>query len=162
MIINPLTSENNYNIEVTTIIEETEKNNEYNSNMYFPDTTQFLFEEINSTEKIEELELYNYFLDNIEQIFTSENYNTSKLDKGEDEYIEFNKILITLTTKENQRNNTNNTLTTIYLEECESSLRTYYNISNTTMLYLKKIDISQEGMKIPKVEYDIYCKLNSS
>ena len=27
---------------------------------------------------------------------------------------------------------------------------------------MKKIDIEQSGYKIPKVEYDIYCKLNDS
>ena len=27
---------------------------------------------------------------------------------------------------------------------------------------MKKIDVEQEGMKIPKVEYDIYCKLNGT
>jgi len=27
---------------------------------------------------------------------------------------------------------------------------------------MKKIDILQEGMKIPKIEYDIYCKLNGT
>ena len=30
------------------------------------------------------------------------------------------------------------------------------------MIYMKKIDVIQEGMKIPKVEYDVYSKLNGS
>ena len=29
-------------------------------------------------------------------------------------------------------------------------------------LYMKKIDVFQEGMKIPKIEYDIYCKLDGA
>ena len=27
---------------------------------------------------------------------------------------------------------------------------------------MKKINVKQEGMKIPKVEYDVYCKLNGT
>ena len=27
---------------------------------------------------------------------------------------------------------------------------------------MKKIDVVQEGLQIPKVEFDIYCKLNGS
>ena len=71
-------------------------------------------------------------------------------------------ILITLTTTKNQKNIINNILTTIYLEECEDELRGHYNISINETLYMKKIDITQEKMRIPKIEYDIYSKLNGS
>lgn len=42
--------------------------------------------------------------------------------------------------------------------ECEQILKERYNISENDTLYMRKIDIKQEGMRIPKVEYDIYCK----
>ena len=50
-------------------------------------------------------------------------------------------------------------MTTINLGECETLLRNYYNISSNETLYMKKIDIKQEGTKSLKVEYDIYWKL---
>ena len=34
----------------------------------------------------------------------------------------------------------NNNMTTINFEKCETLLRTKYNISNNTLLYIKKID----------------------
>ena len=71
-------------------------------------------------------------------------------------------MIITLTTAENQKNNTNNNITTINLGECEFELRKFYNLSNNETLYIKKIDVKQEGMKIPKIEYDIYCKFSGS
>ena len=69
---------------------------------------------------------------------------------------------IILTTTENQKNNTNNNMTTIDLGECEYLLRKEYNISDEKKLYIKKIDVVQEGLQIPKVEYDVYSKLNGS
>ena len=70
---------------------------------------------------------------------------------------------VTLTKSENQKNNINNESyitndTLIDLAECEISLRNFYNISNNESLYIKKIEIIQEGMQIPKVEYDIYSR----
>ena len=56
-------------------------------------------------------------------------------------------------------NNANNNISTIDLGECETLLRNSYNISNNETLYIKKIDVKQERMKIPKIEYDIYFKL---
>ena len=94
--------------------------------------------------------------------FTSENYNTSDVDSGKEAIIENNEMTITLTTSENQKNNINNNKTSIDLGDCEIELRRYYNISNDKKLYMKKIDIEQSGYKIPKVEYDIYCKLNNT
>ena len=70
-------------------------------------------------------------------------------------------MTITLTTTENQKNNINNNLTKIDLGQCENLLREVYNIHNKT-IYMKKIDIVQEGIQIPKIKYDVYCKLNSS
>ena len=56
-------------------------------------------------------------------------------------------------------NDVNKNMTTIDLGECETLLRNHYNLTNNETLYMKKIDIVQEGMKALKVEYDVYCKL---
>ena len=69
---------------------------------------------------------------------------------------------ITLTTTKNQINITYDNMTSINLGECEIVLRYIYNISEDKLLYMKKIDVYQKGMKIPKVEFDIYCKLNGT
>ena len=50
-------------------------------------------------------------------------------------------------------------MTKIDLGECETLLRNFYNISINETLFMKKIDVFQEGMKTLKVEYDVYCKL---
>ena len=93
-------------------------------------------------------------------MYTSKKYDTSNIDKGNDEIIDIKKIKVILTTSKSQKNNINSNITTIELEECENSLRQAYNISNNNTIYIKMLEISQEGMRIPKIEYDIYSKLN--
>ncbi len=38
----------------------------------------------------------------------------------------------------------------------------YYNISENDSLYILKIDVIEKGMKIPKIEYEIFYPLNGS
>ena len=108
--------------------------------------------------KEKEMEYYENVIEIIEKGFT-DNYDTTNMDKGEDEVIETEKISITFTTPQNQKSNLNNNMSTIDLVDCEILLRNYYNISINETLYIKKIDIVQEGMKTQKVQYDVYCKL---
>ena len=115
------------------------------------------FNNINSIEM--EVYCYDNVLEKMEEIFTSNNYDTSKLD-GQDEIIEVNKAKIILTTTENQKNNSNKNITTIDLGDCEQSLRQAYNISSDEKIYIKMLEISQEEMKMPKVKYDVFGKLN--
>ena len=49
-------------------------------------------------------------------------------------------------------------MTNIDLGDCENSLRQNYNLLNNELLYIKILEIKQEGMRIPKIEYDIYTK----
>ena len=106
----------------------------------------------------EEIEYYDNIIKVIEKGFI-DNYNTSKLDNGQDEVIKTEKMTVTLTTVQNQKENINNNMTIVDLGECEELLRKEYNISINETLYMKKIDIKQEEMNTLKVEYDIYCKL---
>ena len=66
---------------------------------------------------------------------------------------------ITFTTSKNQKNNINDNTIIIDLGKCEDELRKFYNLTNNETLYMKKMEITQVGMKIPKIEYDVYCKL---
>ena len=77
----------------------------------------------------------------IDTAFTSEDFDTSDLDKGNDETIEIEKMKITFTTTKTQNDNENNNMTTIDLGECEILLRNFYNISNNETLYMKMIII---------------------
>ena len=115
--------------------------------------------------KSEEKLTFNYdsILKNIEIGFTSLDYNTSFLDQGNNKVFVFEQITITLTTSKNQKNDINNgNVTAIDLSECENKLREAYNISPNEDLYMKIIDVKQEGMKIPKIEYEVYSKLNGT
>ena len=100
-----------------------------------------LVNEINEAEKSKEkeIEYYDNILKLIEEGFISENYNISNLDNGEDEIIKTEKMIITFTTTENQKNNKNNNMTSIDLGECETLLRNFYNISDNETLYMKKL-----------------------
>jgi len=61
---------------------------------------------------------------------------------------------IAFTTIKYQKNNlNNNSSTNIDLGDCEEELKKFYN------LYMKIMDIKQEGMRIQNIEYDVYCKL---
>ena len=119
----------------------------------------FLNNEIDSTIISNEEEYYDSILKIIENEFTSQNYDISKLDNGENDVINYEKMIITLSRYENQWKNKKNNLTRIDLGECEFLLRKYYKLSLNDSLYIKKIDIIQDGMKTLKVEYDIYAKL---
>ena len=99
-----------------------------------------------------------YTLDIIRKNILSNKYNLAQIDEGKDlEIIEESKLLITITSTYNQLNIKENiNKTTIDLMDCDSKLRYIYNITNGSSLYILKIDVKEEGMKIPKIEYEIY------
>ena len=92
-------------------------------------------------------------------MFEEMDYNIPSLEKGNDTIIEKEKMVITLTTTDNQKNMTKNIIEAITLELCENELRKHYNYSGT--LYIKKDDIIQPGLKIPKIEYEVYARFNN-
>ena len=141
--------------EYPTLIEE--KKECIKSN--FSEMIQDLLKIDENFTKEEEIQFYDSILNITENYFISKNYDTYKLDMGIDEIYTIQKLTVTFTTTQNQRNNANNNISTIDLGECETLLRNSYNISNNETLYIKKIDVKQERMKIPKIEYDIFFKL---
>ena len=99
----------------------------------------------------------------IDKDLTSINFNTSDLDNGiDDVFIYNNKTKFTLTTSNNQKNNYYTNTSSIDLGQCELLLREYYNISENENLYIRKIEVAQDDMKIPKIEYEIFARLNNS
>ena len=102
-------------------------------------------------------------LENVETGFTSKEYDSSGLESGNNDAFEYEQMTITLTTSENQKNEKDNAnVTTVDLGKCEKLLRDAYNIPDKEMIFMKKIDVIKEGMKIPKVEYNAYSKLNGT
>jgi len=97
----------------------------------------------------------------IENYLTSEFYDTSLLDKGEEEILKVIDITFTLETLQNEKNNINKNKTSIDFKECENILINKFNLYNKT-LYIKKIEAKEDEMKIPKIEYDIYYKFNNT
>ena len=170
----------NINISQSTTIIETDDDKQYSENKYFSSeiiTTTIIetFPEImtiienlmdilkNETVKKtrkEEIDYYDAFIQNIETIFTSKYFNTTKIDEGKDEIYETQKIKVTFTTSKNQKNNLNDNTTSIDLGKCEEELKKFYNLKDNEIIYIRKMDIIQEGMRIPKIEYDVYSKLN--
>ena len=114
----------------------------------------------NETNETKEIEYYDNILYKNTEYILSGNIDLSNIDKGNDEIIETDKMKITLTTTNNQKNNMNNNITTIDLGDCEFSLRAKYNLSNNISIYMRMIEVKQGGMKIPKIEYDIYYKIS--
>ena len=60
------------------------------------------------------------------------------------------------------KKNKNINMTIIDLGLCENVLKDFYNISYNSSLYLLMFEIIEEGMKINKVEYEVYHKLNEN
>ena len=110
----------------------------------------------------EDIEIQDKILKNIDEEFISDNYDTNYLDKGKQEIIKYKKITISLTTTETQIDNINKNMTAIDFTECEKILRVWYNISSDKKIYMKKIEVKQDDMKIPKIEYDVYYKVNDT
>ena len=57
----------------------------------------------------------------------SDKYDKSHLLKGYDEMFKIDKMIVTLTTQNNQRNNLYNNMSSIDLGKCEKVLKNYYN-----------------------------------
>ena len=100
-------------------------------------------------------------VENIQEEITN-GIDTSGIDKGEDIIIQEKDVTVTITKNNNQKNemNSKTNTTSIDLGECETKLKNKYNISKNESLYILKMDIKQEGYKIPKIQYEVYYPLN--
>ena len=70
--------------------------------------------------------------------------------------IEEDNIKYTVTTSDNQNSFENNNISSIKLGECETKLKKHYNISDNETLLIFKVDIFEEGLLIPIIEYEVY------
>ena len=113
--------------------------------------------ELNYKEKNENIEdkiLYSIQTD------LTHGYDISKIDTGTDIFIERNSTTYIITSTENQKKETNRI--NINLGTCETKLKNHYHIPLQDALYMLKIEINLPGMKIPKIEYEVYYPKNGN
>ena len=84
------------------------------------------------------------------------------INNGNDKKIVEEELTIVLTSTKNQKNNENINNITMNLGQCEDILKNDYNKSRKDSLYILQIISKEEGMKIPKLEYEIYYPLNNN
>ena len=123
-------------------------------------TINYLFYDNSTNEEINSIYVINK-TKRIRDIINSliKEKNRSDIDNGKDKEIQEDNILITFTTTINQKNKLKYNKTIIIFGECENLLKINYNISSNNSLYIIKLDINEEGMKIPKIEYEVYYPL---
>ena len=106
-------------------------------------------------------EILDNILKEIKNEMTSGNFNLTNINKGEDIIIEEKGTKFIITTTDNQKNNIENkNMTIIKLNQCEIELRQKFNISGN--IYILKVEKEQEGLNIPKIEYEIYALFNNN
>ena len=114
-------------------------------------------------EEYDKIKIYDTILKNIENMFMSNDYNTSSLEQGNNEIFIYEELTVSLTTVLNQINDKNNSnISTIDIGDCERILKDECKIPYNQSLFMRKIDVIQTGMKIPKIEFDVYTKLNGT
>ena len=115
-----------------------------------------------SNNKNEENEAKEKMVQNIQEEIAN-GIVTSNIDKGKDIIIQESDITITITKNDNQKNeiDTKTNTTSIDLGDCETELKTHYNISQYESLYILKMDLKQEGYQIPKIQYEVHYPLNN-
>ena len=89
-------------------------------------------------------------------------FNMTDINSGNDKKISGENIIIKLTSTSNQKNNEEENNITMNLGICENILKEEYNISKDDSLYILQIIYEEEGIKIPKLEYEVYYPLNNS
>ena len=82
--------------------------------------------------------------------------NITNIDSGIDKKLIEKNISIILTSTKNQKKNNNEKIITMDLGQCENILKDEYNISNENPLYILQVIAEEEGIKIPKIEYEVY------
>ena len=121
------------------------------SNYYYSNEIEYDF----STNNIFQIENKNEIMKNVIANLIEE-FDVIELNNGKDKKItEQNKEII-LTSTLNQKINEQENYISMNLGDCENKLKSNYKISNNDPLYILQIISEEKGMKIPKVEYEVY------
>ena len=114
-----------------------------------------------STEEIIQNNLMNETIEDIINILL-DNLNLTEIDNGNDKKANKSNFEFIFTSTNNQKNNKEKYNITMDLGQCENNLKGNYGISDNDSLYILQIIYEEEGMKIPKIEYEIYYPLNNT
>ena len=87
--------------------------------------------------------------------------NIIDINSGKDKKVIYKSKQVILTSTSNQKNNEEENNITMNLGQCENIIKYNYNISKDNSLYILQIISNEIGMKIPKIEYEIYYPLNN-
>ena len=94
------------------------------------------------------------------------NFNRTNVLNGNDLEVKYNQnIMLIISTTDFQKNyiSYQNKTSIILSEQCESILKTENGLLENEILYILKTEVTENGMKIPKIEYEIYYySLNES
>ena len=169
----------NYNksiIEKSKCIDKCENDNiykyEYNNICYkqcpyntYNEWNEYKCKEENKVDLFYKINLYKNETINesiFQEIKSDLLINYNKIKSGNDIKVETKNILIALSNTFNQKNEKSQNKITINLGECEDKLFKYYNITENASLYILKMEIQEEGIKIPKIEYEVFYPLNGT
>ena len=117
--------------------------------------------------KSDEIHFTEYNLENKDIIFyytIIENikvrFNISELNSKNEIIYEQDNLLAIMSKTDFQK--MENYKSTINLGNCETKLKNHYNISLEETLYILKIEFNISGMKIPKIEYEVFYPFNKT
>ena len=168
--------------ENSTEVEDNTVNNKYFCKPLCPEETPFehiLTQECVKNCPIKDLKLKKYrlnipvnikddkakiidiLLQNFKIGIISPEYNISLIEKGEDDVYEEEKMRVIITTTKNLKKKKNKNMTTIDLTQCENLLKKKNMLTEKEALYIMMFDILEEGIEIPKMEFDVYIKSSS-
>ena len=126
---------------------------------YSPQTSQLINYKVEST--IIQVENKTEKINNIISGLINE-FNQTETDSGKDKTIVDDEKVIIFTSTENQKNNEEDRYITMDLGECEYKLKNHYHIPMNNSLFILQIISEEKGMKIPKMEYEVYYPLNNT
>ena len=103
-------------------------------------------------------EIENESIENIINNLVNE-INLIDINNGIDKKSTKDNLEFIFTSTKNQKNNKEKNNITVDLGLCEIILKNEYNISENESLYILEIIYEEEGMKIPKILYEVYSIL---
>ena len=90
-----------------------------------------------------------------------QNFNFDYINEGKDQTKAKDNLQFIFTSTANQKMNEDINNITMNLGPCEDILKNNYSISKNDSLYILQVISKEEGMKIPKIEYEIYYPFNN-
>ena len=137
----------------TEIIKESTQQQYYTS---FLETTNYFQTSIYNETLNNYLDNINTQINDIIQRYLNKSFDIDEINENIHYEVQMDDILVRFTTTNYLKNHTNDNKTSIDLGTCESILKTSYNISENYSLYVLLSEVPQDGIKIPKVGYEVF------